>query len=46
LVPSLVKQLEAFGRAVRGAVEPDLATAAQGTQVMRVLDAVRMSQTA
>ncbi|MDX6388642.1 MAG: hypothetical protein QOD85_2444 [Gaiellaceae bacterium] len=46
LVPSLVKQLEAFARAVRGSVEPDLATAAEGAQVMRVLDAVRMSQTA
>ena len=43
LVPSLVRQLEAFARAVRGSVEPDLATATQGTQVMRVLDAVRMS---
>ena len=43
LVPSLVRQLEAFARAVRGSAEPDLATAAEGTQVMRVLDAVRMS---
>jgi predicted dehydrogenase len=46
LVPSLVKQLEAFARAVRGGVEPDLATAAEGIQVMRVLDAVRSPQTA
>jgi predicted dehydrogenase len=46
LVPSLVKQLDAFARAVRGGVEPDLATAAEGIQVMRVLDAVRSPQTA
>jgi len=43
LVTSLVRQLEAFGRAVRGAGDVDLATAADGYVVMAVIDAVRRS---
>ena len=41
LVPSLAAQLEAFGRAVRGAAEPDLATAADGLRVMGALSTAR-----
>lgn len=41
LVASLTAQLEAFARAVGGAPEPDLATAAEGHAVMAVLDAAR-----
>lgn len=40
LVTSLARQLEAFARAVRGAVEPDLATAHDGVRVMRALECV------
>jgi myo-inositol 2-dehydrogenase / D-chiro-inositol 1-dehydrogenase len=38
LVPSLTEQLEAFARAARGNAEPDLATAADGSLVMRTLE--------
>jgi predicted dehydrogenase len=40
LVDSLARQLESFGRAVRGADEPDLATADDGLRVMRALECV------
>lgn len=43
LVTSLVGQLEAFGRAVRGTGDRDLATAADGYVAMTVIDAVRRS---
>ncbi len=43
LVPSLTRQIESFARAARGGVEPDLASAADGVRVMRVLDAARRS---
>lgn len=43
LVASLVRQLEAFGRAVRGTGDRDLATAADGYVAMTVIDAVRHS---
>ncbi|HEX6662949.1 MAG TPA: Gfo/Idh/MocA family oxidoreductase [Gaiellaceae bacterium] len=41
LVPSLAAQLESFARAVAGGGEPDLATAADGLRVMRVLTTAR-----
>jgi predicted dehydrogenase len=41
LVASLVGQLEAFGRAARGAAEPVLGSAADGVAVMTTVDAVR-----
>jgi predicted dehydrogenase len=41
LIPSLAAQLESFARAVEGGVEPDLATAADGMRVMRVLTTAR-----
>jgi predicted dehydrogenase len=41
LIPSLAAQLESFARAVAGGVEPDLATAADGMRVMRVLATAR-----
>ncbi len=41
LIPSLAAQLESFARAVAGGVEPDLATAADGMRVMRVLTTAR-----
>jgi predicted dehydrogenase len=40
LVRSLARQLEAFARAVRGAHEPDLATAMDGVRVMQALERV------
>jgi predicted dehydrogenase len=40
LVTSLASQLESFARAVRGGVEPDLATAHDGVRVMRALECV------
>ncbi len=43
LVPSLTRQLEAFARAARGHEEPVLATAAEGVDVMRILDAAATS---
>lgn len=43
LVTSLVRQLEAFGRAVRGAGDRDLATAADGYVAMTVIDGIRRS---
>ena len=43
LVNSLVRQLEAFGRAVRGTGDRDLATAADGYAAMTVIDAVHRS---
>jgi myo-inositol 2-dehydrogenase/D-chiro-inositol 1-dehydrogenase len=43
LVRTLTRQLEAFGRAIRGGDGGPLATAADGLAVMRVLDAVRRS---
>jgi predicted dehydrogenase len=43
LVTSLVRQLEAFGRAVCGPGDRDLATAADGYVAMTVIDAVRRS---
>jgi len=39
LVPSLTRQLESFARAVHGGSEPDLATAADGVRVMRIVEA-------
>lgn len=45
LVASLVAQLEAFGRAVRGGAEPTLATAIDGAAVMSTIDAVRSAAT-
>lgn len=41
LIPSLAAQLESFARAVAGRVERDLATAAEGLLVMRVLATAR-----
>jgi predicted dehydrogenase len=41
LVASLTRQLESFARALAGGAEPELASAADGVRVMRVLDAVR-----
>jgi myo-inositol 2-dehydrogenase/D-chiro-inositol 1-dehydrogenase len=41
LVPSLTRQLESFARAVRGGAEPELASAADGVRVMRVLAVAR-----
>ena len=41
LVTTLTRQLEAFGRTIRGGDGEPLATAAEGLAVMRVLDAVR-----
>lgn len=46
LVTTLARQLEAFGRAVRGGDGAPLATATDGLAVMRVLDAVRRSAAA
>ena len=46
LVASLVGQLEAFGRAVRGASEPALGGAADGVSVMRTVDTVRLAYSA
>jgi len=46
LVTTLARQLEAFGRAVRGADGAPLATATDGLAVMRVVDAVRRSAAA
>jgi predicted dehydrogenase len=46
LVTTLARQLEAFGRAVRGGDGAPLATASDGLAVMRVLDAVRRSAAA
>lgn len=43
LVASLARQLEAAAQRVAGGVGTDLATAADGLRVMRVLDAVRLS---
>lgn len=43
LVRSLTLQLEAYGRALRGADRGPLATAGEGAAVMRVLDAARRS---
>ena len=43
LVRSLTRQLEAYGRALRGADPGPLATAGEGAAVMRVLDAARRS---
>lgn len=43
LVRSLTLQLEAYGRALRGADPGPLATAGEGAAVMRVLDAARRS---
>lgn len=43
LVTSLAAQLDAFVDAVRGTPAPDLATAADGLAVMRVIDAARAS---
>ena len=40
LIESLARQLESFGRAVRGGDEPDLATADDGLRVMRALECV------
>lgn len=40
LVDSLARQLEAFARAVRGDIEPELATAHDGLRVMRALECV------
>jgi predicted dehydrogenase len=42
-VRTLAAQLEAFAAAVRGEAPPDLATAADGIAVMRVIDAARRS---
>ncbi|HLU56489.1 MAG TPA: Gfo/Idh/MocA family oxidoreductase [Pseudonocardia sp.] len=44
LVASLTAQLEAFARAVRGELEPTLATAEDGVAVMAALDAVRAAR--
>jgi predicted dehydrogenase len=46
LVPTLVRQLEAFAAAVRGRPAPELATAADAVAVMAVLDAARASAAA
>lgn len=43
LVTSLAGQLAAFAEALRGSPAPDLATAAEGVEVMAVLDAARRS---
>ena len=43
LVRSLTRQLEAYGRALRGEDPGPLATAGEGAAVMRVLDAARRS---
>ena len=43
LVRSLTQQLEAYGRAMRGADPGPLATPGEGAAVMRVLDAARRS---
>jgi hypothetical protein len=43
LVQSIVLQLEAFGRAVRGDLEPILASAHDGVAVMATLGAARAS---
>jgi hypothetical protein len=43
LVRSLMAQLEAFGRALRGGDPGPLATAGEGAAVMCVLDAARRS---
>lgn len=43
LVPSLARQLDAFGRAVRGEPEPALAGAHDGVAVMAALEAARAS---
>ena len=43
LVRSLARQLEAYGRALRGEDPEPLATAGEGAAVMRVLDAARRS---
>jgi predicted dehydrogenase len=43
LVTTLTRQLEAFGRTIRGGDGEPLATAADGLVVMQVLDAVRRS---
>jgi predicted dehydrogenase len=40
LVPSLVRQLEAFARAVRGTPDPELGTVRDGLRVMRALECV------
>lgn len=46
LVLSLTAQLEALGRALAGADEPDLGTSADGVAVMAVIDAARASHDA
>lgn len=46
LVPSFVRQLEAFARVVRGEPEETLAGVADGIAVMAVLDAARASSVA
>jgi myo-inositol 2-dehydrogenase/D-chiro-inositol 1-dehydrogenase len=46
LITTLARQLEAFGRAIRGENEAPLATAADGLAAMCVLDAVRRSAAA
>jgi predicted dehydrogenase len=46
LVLSLTAQVSALGRALGGAAEPDLGTAADGVAVMAVIDAARASASA
>jgi hypothetical protein len=43
MVRSLTRQLEAYGRALRGIEQGHIATAAESAAVMRVLDAARRS---